>query len=389
VKTNTGGEVPAFGRDALIDDLWNLMTTQSFQLLGERRTGKTTVVKEMWRHPRPLFLTVWRSVEGLIEPKEFVERLVSDVIGHLHFKHKAQNWLESAWKGIGGAKIGDYFTIPPGQERDWKRFLERTFQALEENLPEGQSLVFFWDEMPMFLYNVAKRKEYGEQSAMEFLDTLRALRQRHNRIRMVYTGSIGLHHVLKSLYDAGYSNAPVNDMKPVLLPPLSEEKSVALATHLLSGAKCEYEADLPTHIAVQANRLPFYIQFLVVELVSLKREITDADVKNALDNLLNNDLDPLDLKHYEQRIKNYYGKRESIGFALLDALAVVKSPLTLPQLLNHARSQDPQTTESIVRETIDLLLRDHYLQRNGNTFGFQYDLIRRAWLQLRWLEEAK
>jgi hypothetical protein len=334
-------------------------------------------------------LSVWRDVAGLIEPKEFVERLVADVTEHLALKHKAQNFFESTWSRIGGTKVGEYLTIPTGQERDWKRFLERTFQALEENLPEGQSLVFFWDEMPMFLDNVAKRKEYGEQSAMEFLDTLRALRQRHSRVRMVYTGSIGLHHVLKSLYDAGYSNAPVNDMKPVLLPPLSEEKSVELATYLLSGMKCEYKADVPACVTVEANHLPYYIQFLVGEMVSLKREITCQDVTDSLNNLLSNDLDPLDLKHYEQRIRNYYGKREPIGFALLDALAVVKSPLSLADLLNHARSQDSQATESTVRETIDLLLRDHYLHREGNKFVFQYDLIRRAWLQLRWLEEVK
>jgi hypothetical protein len=39
----------------------------------------------------------------------------------------------------------------------------------------------------------------GDESAMELLDTLRSIRQMYPAVRMVYTGSIGLHHVIGSL----------------------------------------------------------------------------------------------------------------------------------------------------------------------------------------------
>ncbi len=55
---------------------------------------------------------------------------------------------------------------------------------------------------------------------MEMLDTLRALRQTYPQLKMVYTGSIGLHHVVAKLKKLGYNNVPTNDMYPYELQPL-------------------------------------------------------------------------------------------------------------------------------------------------------------------------
>jgi hypothetical protein len=60
------------------------------------------------------------------------------------------------------------------------------------------------------LANIRDRE--GEQTAMEVLDTLRALRQTNSALRMIITGSIGLYHVITSLKDKNYANSPINDM---------------------------------------------------------------------------------------------------------------------------------------------------------------------------------
>ena len=67
----------------------------------------------------------------------------------------------------------------------------------------------------MMLDNI--KQDSGEKVAMEVLDTLRSLRQMSgnqspSKLRMVFTGSIGLHHVISSLKQAGYANAPTNDL---------------------------------------------------------------------------------------------------------------------------------------------------------------------------------
>ncbi|MEZ5602385.1 MAG: hypothetical protein R3F36_16280 [Candidatus Competibacteraceae bacterium] len=42
---------------------------------------------------------------------------------------------------------------------------------------------------------------------MDLLDTLRGLRQTHANLRMIYTGSIGLHHIVTALREEGYVNS--------------------------------------------------------------------------------------------------------------------------------------------------------------------------------------
>lgn len=53
------------------------------------------------------------------------------------------------------------------------------------------------------------RRSEGEPLAAEVLDTLRSLRMEHGFFRVIFTGSIGLHHVLKRLTDARIPSSPV------------------------------------------------------------------------------------------------------------------------------------------------------------------------------------
>ena len=89
-----------------------------------------------------------------------------------------------------------------------------------------------WDELPWMLQKMTARPE-GETVVMDLLDTLRGLRQTHANLRMIYTGSIGLHHVVTALREEGYVNSPVNDMRTVEVPPLDDGHAEALAKALI------------------------------------------------------------------------------------------------------------------------------------------------------------
>ena len=80
------------------------------------------------------------------------------------------------------------------------------------------------------------RDHQGADAALALLDLLRELRQSFPRLRMVFTGSIGLHHVLDQLQPGTASAlAPVNDMLRVDLPPLAGDAARDLAVELLAG----------------------------------------------------------------------------------------------------------------------------------------------------------
>jgi hypothetical protein len=74
-------------------------------------------------------------------------------------------------------------TLPEGSHPQWKRLLVSVVEDLMEQ--QSGAVVFFWDEFPQMLHNIAKE---SPEDAMEILNTLRSLRQHHERLRMVLTG---------------------------------------------------------------------------------------------------------------------------------------------------------------------------------------------------------
>ena len=105
------------------------------------------------------------------------------------------------------------FKFPEIASTHWKMLLTKTIEDLVNN--QELQIILLWDEMPYMLGNL------GDEAAMEILDTLRSLRQTYPDVRMVFTGSIGLHHIISKLRQVGYSNDPTNDMYPVDISPLS------------------------------------------------------------------------------------------------------------------------------------------------------------------------
>src|SRR5204862_8263385 len=100
---------------------------------------------------------------------------------------------------------------------------------------------------------------------MEVLDVLRSLRQRHDRLRMVFTGSVGLHQVIKALRSNRYANDPANDMMLVEVSPLQPDDGTRLAALLIEGEQIHLASDpggLARDLSEGARHIPYHIQFL-------------------------------------------------------------------------------------------------------------------------------
>jgi hypothetical protein len=184
---------------------------------------------------------IYRDLEKVISPAEFVSNVLTDVSDRQTGIKRLKGLLGTFTKNFAGWQLGNLVKIPESSTDKWKEILENTIEYLMnehfsadgwEDGGKGQHVILIWDELPTMLDNFLKR-EKGALVAMEMLDTLRALRQTHPRLRMVYTGSIGLHHVISKLKDAGYSNAPTNDMYPYGLKSLEEKDALELTIRLL------------------------------------------------------------------------------------------------------------------------------------------------------------
>lgn len=390
MKANPGGQVgpqDVVGRDGLIQRLWGALGRQSVALVAERRMGKTVLAKKMAAEGPNGVLTIWQDLERCHSPLEFVEAVLHEVQTYLGRFRKNALRVRAFIAELGGVEIAGMIRLPESLSHQWKPLLVRTMEDLAEH--QQGLVVFFWDELPLMLKNVKER--LGEETAMELLDTLRAVRQTHTQIRMFFTGSIGLHNVITSLKRKGYANAPVNDMHIVELPPLDLPDAAELARRLLEGEGIEVEldSDLPRAIAESVGRIPYYIHHVVAQMKERGGEWSGEAVAALVSRCLTDDHDVWELEHYRSRIDVYYDADDRpFVLGLLDVLAGADGPLHFAELFDLLKSQIVTEDRERTRELLTLLRRDHYLtQDEDGRFRFRFPLIRRWWRLRRGLTQ--
>jgi hypothetical protein len=389
MRVNPGGHIPpteVIGRDPLIRRLWHVLERQSAVLTAERRMGKTCIIKKMAADAPLGTLAVYRDLEGMRSPLEFVETLFHDVEQYLSSSRRTAQRVRGLLSELQGAEVGKLVRFPAASAPHWKTLLLKTVEDLSDQ--QHDRVVFFWDEVPLMVYNISRAG--GETMAMELLDTLRALRQTHPAFRMVYTGSIGLHNVLRSLKRCGYANDPTNDMLIVDVPALTPADASDLARSLLDGEGLlpRTAEDVPEAIADAVDGIPYFIHHVVDQLTSIPQGavITALDVRTLIHRCLTDPQDRWDLAHYRQRLDTYYSAAEvPIALSVLDALAAAREPLPFATLIDHANSQLRIDDEHLTSLVISLQ-RDHYvLQEPTGALRFRFPLVQTFWRMHRGL----
>jgi len=385
MKANPGGQIDTksvVGRSRLIHSLWETIEQQSLVITAERRIGKTTVIKKMSREPKSGWVPVYQDLEGCHTAAEFAMVVYKEIHQFLTKRGKATRRAKELFKALGGVEIAGVFKLPESKVSPWKDVLTSAIEDLiHENDATESKLLFLWDEMPLMLANIKKRE--SEETAMEVLDLLRALRQMHGGLRMVITGSIGLHHVLSSLKEKDYANSPVNDMVSIEVPTLTEDDASTLAGLLIKGEGLALSeaTDAATTIAREADCFPFYIHHIVKALTMREWDATPENVKKVVAAQLVHADDPWELLHYRVRIPLYYQKDERIVLLILDELAVRSETVTVNDLLTHLKSVTPFDDRERLLQLLSLMERDHYLKRDDRgRHGFKFPLIRRWWI---------
>jgi hypothetical protein len=382
MRANPGGTIGVddiVGRDALVRDLWKSLEVQSLVLTSERRIGKTCVIRKMKDEcPDASTVCLLRDLEGLHSAQEFVEAIYNDVESLLPAADRASLKFQRLLSKLGGFEVHQ-LKIPQIIPH-WKGLLFALFEDIFDN--NERKVVFFWDELPLFIYNVSKAS--GEKVAMEVLDALRALRQSHDRLRMVFTGSIGLHLVIQALRRENYPNDPTNDMKLVEVCPLDGPDGPALALRLIEGENIQSDDRnaLAAAVSEAAGRIPYYIHWLVARMATSRQPVSGSDVQQHLESLICDANDPAHFRYYRERLDVYYCSEErAIAVAALDVMADSDEAQSFEDLLNLIRHALPHAGEEPVRDTLHLLSKDHYIVREAGArrFGFRYAIVRQWW----------
>lgn len=385
IPINPGGTLsPAhvLARDELITRYWEILEHQSMTLLAPRRVGKTSICRRMADRPPPGSVAIWRDLEGRHTGAEFVRDLYEDCEQRLSRRTRASRRARSVLEELTGTFeiAGFKLDLAPAQ---WSRILDSLLEDLANSANrDSERLVLMWDEFTWFLSDLLEQGRAGDATTL--LDRLRAARQAHPELRMVFTGSIGLRGVLNRLEQTGYSNQPMNDVAKETVPLFDAAGARLVARSLLANLTVPTERldALTEHLADATEGHPLLLHSVVQKMKFARRTDLKA-VDDALRELLEEENDPLELNYYIRRLAlQLPPNTQRVVEQILDELAPHPGGLPWSEL---------QTTLGAERKTsldaVNLLRHDHYIVREGHQLRFRMDFLRRYWLLEHMLDE--
>ena len=387
MQINPGGRLQTddvIGRDTEIARYWSVLDRQGLVISAERRIGKTHIVLKMRDECRDGYLAFYQDLEAVHSIADLIRSIYSTVEQSAGTTPRLKA-LATKWSGllpkIAGVEM-------PSVDDVWQALLSDAFDDLIR-VADGRRVLMLWDEFPLMLHNLQQRQ--GHHSAIHLLDHLRALRlARADRLRFLFTGSIGLHLVLRSLREAGSANDPVNDMLSLTVPPMARSDTRELAEALLAEtpAAPAQIPDLAARIAEQIGGFPYYIHHVVDQLDQLRRPPELGDVTAAVDRLVYDPHDPANLNYYVNRLSSYYSDADrSLALTVLGVLAGQPTPAPLPTVLNLCRHEEPSLSDERLREILTILAEDHYIEpkrgAQGIAFDFRWQLVKKWWKETR------
>ena len=389
MQINPGGRLDTqdvIGRDNEIHRYWRVLQRQGLVLSAERRIGKTHILFKMREECQGGYLPFYQDLEAVHSIPDLIRSIYRTVQQSLttlpNVKAAIAKWSTLLPNKIAGIDL-------PTADASWQVLLAEAFDDLINLADNNTRILMLWDEFPLMLHNLQRRA--GQDTPIQLLDHLRALRlARADRLRFLFTGSLGLHLVLRSLREAGNANDPVNDMLSLTVPPMTEPHTRELATALL----CETRAapasipGLASEIAREVGGFPYYVHHVVDQLDQLGRPPDLPDVSGAINHLVSDPHDPANLSYYVNRLSSYYADNQrALALLVLDTLARRSLPTAVPELHNLCKHQDPSLVDERLREILTILSEDHYIARTPCVAGVEYDfrwpLVKKWWKETR------
>jgi hypothetical protein len=374
LHVNLGGVLApdeVVGREREVSEIVKAVDGPGALLTGDRRMGKTSVIRAVEAAVRGQDYPVVRISAERTSLEEFVDAL-AESLAHLgtRFRREVERWRVTAHAGPVTAQ-----RVPAPRSLD--ELVRRTVDAAAPH-----PLVLMIDEVPVLAKTLESQRA---GTGAHFLHLMRRLRQDYDGLRMVLSGSIGFHHV------TGEAPGTVNDVQRVRIGPLDEADAVYLARCLLLGERVPTTDELAVAeaIARAAEDVPYYEHHLV-RAASRAAGGTDAPVEPGqiarfVEAALVDPDDPWDLRHYRDRLEDYYGAQTPLVAAILDEFASTTAALTIDDLLRRLAfvAELPPVTRGEVTLLLERLEADHYLARQGDSDHFPRTLVRRAWLAFR------
>jgi len=379
ITPNSGGvlqPINIVGRDEIIQDFWAILKLRGINLFAERRFGKSCVIRKMHHQPQTGFISIYKSVQGVNTPEQFVDILYEFAKEHGLFSDSIIGKMDKAWDAI-SARIPEAVGVKLSTPHIiWqKKLLFLIKQILKSN--PNNILVVFLDEFSLML------DEMKTVDAALVLGTLRDMVHDHfpTKLRFVYTGSIGIDLILDRITKDGHNlGAPLNHLEKKKLPPFNQAQAIYFCRCLEKGCGISLAEDVRDCIISRSDGIPYFID-KIFDKIRYQSSINKATINAELNEILNDSSDSNNMEHFYDRIRAYYPDKE-LSHHILHIICQTDEAISEKDIANKVQSILPRDRQ-IINEDLDRLWRDGYLTRTFENkerhFSFQFGIIKKWW----------
>ena len=364
-------------------------------LVGQRRMGKTSVVRELLRRLQATdeFATVFVDFEDAQSPAETVVELATASMPIRGVWDRAKGAFANVATAAGRRidEVGLYrLRVKLRDDIDsgnWRTKGDAVLAAFAEH---AKPVVLAIDELPIFVNRILKGNDHrttpeGIRRADEYLSWLRKNVHRHQgRVRLVVSGSIGLMPIVRH---AGLA-AQVNVFSPFELKPWDEQD----AMECLHQLAAHYDLDLSRDARREMCRrlrccVPHHVQVFFDKVHEhLRRSnattATIDEVRHVFEEEMISIHEHPALDHYLVRLRMVLDPEQySLARDLLTEAAVAQGRLSEAALGEHCRRwlSAPDKSESDVEQVLHVLEHDGYLVSGDDGHRFAS-----GWLEAWW-----
>ena len=385
-----------YGRDALVDLIWQKLRNGNILLAAPRRFGKTSVMYRLIDEPHFDFKVVHADLEHMIEPAELISQLAVQLAKDTRLS-KIANGLsyfpKTLWTRFKNTfSEVDLLKVRVKLREQVRPYWQENGEELFKRIADFEStIVFVLDEFPMMIDRMARSSNHREE-AKTLLRWLRAQRQAPNtrNVRFLIAGSIGIGHVLNELGEI----SAINDFEQIRLEPFPPKVALGLLTELERSQKIKLSDTCKRKmLQLIGTHVPYFIQVIFSEVAKVQAQEGEAITPKKVEQIYRDKVLGVDCKtyfdHYYGRLRDYYRPQEEKAIKrILRELAVV-GRLTRDVCYQFYRENlgSHSDSEEFNRLMTDLE-NDFYIRfdADARVYEFASKLLRDWWLRHYGLE---
>jgi hypothetical protein len=381
-----------YPRPALREKLLRALERGNVAFIGPRRTGKTSILEEIHRHPPEGTRVVLLDLEKFDNVKDWLLAMVRKTREELGTPSqkgrlsKAANFAAEQLQRLEKLEVmsvGIQLSKDKSTPEAWRPCAEE-FAAFIQN--SGERIYFLLDEFPWFLAHIAKKHTHAEVEAL--MNWFRGIRQEmaDAPVRFLLTGSIGLEGYLRRI---GLSPS-ANDLDTIEIPPLSDTEADDLLARLADGEEVPLTSGNRKQIRdLLGANWPILLELFVAEIqdASLGKSPTKAEltriyrehlVKGSRNAYCKEMFDRIDKPELFDLAQRNLAKRILLTLVEREELSSQDAEIIHEELVPSTNVRQAMPGDATF--VLDTLRHDGYIARlDGGSFRFASHMLRDFW----------